>query len=194
MRQLSLFREATHALSDQEREGIDRLSTPTCPDTSSQWSDSCGPDGFSAKMFLHQMLQISRPHWTCLDTERLLLKRMPYCIQVNGGSGSSLSAVLRKSNDAESWTYLSNDAVRGLIRRAIKRKHSLYVLLRIRNDIVRRTILFGKTGESEYWIKSKEPNLRDCQTVGLMGYLKQRLQELQGMPVHPNNVLPFFKQ
>lgn len=33
-------------------------SIPTCPDTSLPWSDRAGPDGWSAKMFLHQTIAV----------------------------------------------------------------------------------------------------------------------------------------
>ncbi len=180
-RQLLLFLEATRALVDRERGEIDRRSTPISPDISLPWSGECGPDGWSAKMFLHQMLSILRPRWTYSDTERLLSGRTPLRIQVNGGSGSSLSAVLRKPGEVESWTFVSDNALRGLIRRGLRRNRPFHVLLRTQSDLAMVTVTCTKD-RCEFSILSSGQDLPDSPIAGLQDLVTTQWRALQGTP------------
>src|SRR5574341_1707700 len=60
MKQSFLFSEAIPALRAPVLEVSGPLVIPTCPDTSLPWSQDYAHGGWSARMFLHQMLAISR--------------------------------------------------------------------------------------------------------------------------------------
>ncbi len=180
MGQLPLFPEAIHVLSEAEQGAMAQVNTPTFPVISLPWSEDCGPGGWSAKMFLHQMMSTLRPHWTCSDTERLLCARMPIRLQVKTGSGISLSEVLKKPGKASPKAYTLPTTLIGLLRRATARGKSFRVLLRTEQDTIPAIVMFG-TDDCESWtLKSASP-LLDSLKDGLMDYLRQQWRALQEM-------------
>lgn len=155
--QLTLFAAAIPVLSGAGPGATDKAKAPTCPDTSLPWSEDCGPGGWSAKMFLHQMLQISQPHWKCSDTESLLSEQMPVHLQVREESEISLSDVIKKPGQASPESYTTPATIRGIIRRALARGRSFRVLLRTEHDTIPVTVTFS-TEDSESWtVKSGRP-------------------------------------
>ena len=186
MIQLALFQGEIRALSGQKPGASMELIIPTCPDTSLPWSASVGPNGFSAKMFLHQTLQTLRPRWTCSDTEALLSRQMPIRIQAKTEPEKLLSDVLKKPSSANSSSYISDKAARGLIRRNIIRRRAILVLLRTDADTMRVMVTFGTEGRDYgLQIKTKEKRLPAFLLDGLTDYLRQRLHELQETPSSP---------
>lgn len=99
--------------------------TPICPDGSLPWSGDCGPGGWSAKMFLHQMLSILDSRWKPSDTERLLSVSTAETLQVRVDGGSSLSAALLPSAPDSPELYLKLRSLSALIKRAARQKRPL---------------------------------------------------------------------
>lgn len=145
--QSDLFAEVTHALYEVERKEIEKRRVPTCPDISLPWSEAAGQNGWSAKMFLHQMMCFLKPHWKFLDTERLLSGQIPRYIQDKTNSAILLSAVLKKPGQADLSSYISERAVKGLLKRAKIRRTPILVLLRNDVDTMRVMVTFGTAGE-----------------------------------------------
>lgn len=179
--QLNLFQEEIHALSDRRQEAYGEAGPVlTGPDTSLPWSKEAGPDGWSAKMFLHQTIKIFAPHWRCSDTERLLSEQTPIRLQAKTEQETTLSDVIKPPVQRESDFILSDKAARGLISRNIKRQRDILVLLRTPADTMRVMVTFGTgPGGLEPLIKTKEQDLPDSLLDGLTDYLKQRLRELR---------------
>ncbi len=128
--QSMLFVEGIRAPAGLPRQGGARASTPICPDTSLPCSAECGPGGWSARMFLHQMLQTSWPRWTCSDTALLLSKSTPRILRLRIGGGSSLSDVLETSPPAWKRLYLTPRMIRWMLKHKINRRRGLNVLQR----------------------------------------------------------------
>jgi len=175
--QLPLFPEAIRVLVDRERNQFGVQNIPTCPDTSLLWLGDFAHDGWSARMFLHQMLVILRPRWTCLDTDRLLQTRMPHRIRAKIDGAKSLSAVLKSPGQAQPWVYLSDTAIKGLLRRCFRRQRAILVLLHTRGDTMRVMVTFGKGKNSELQIQMKEHDSLDFLKDGLLNYLTKRWHE-----------------
>lgn len=182
--QQDLFQAEIRVLSDQRHEASgDLKNVQTIPDTSLLWSKEAGPNGYSAKMFLHQTIKTFAPAWNCSDTERLLSEQTPIRLQAKTEQEILLSDVLKSPKQINSDFILSDKAVRGLIKRNIKRQRGILVLLRTHADTIRVMVTFGMGREGlEPQIKTKERDLQDSLLDGLTGYLRQRLQELQEMP------------
>lgn len=181
--QLTLFAEAIPALYEAKREQIDRRNIPTCPDITSPWLHNAGPDGYSAKMFLHQMMSNLHPHWNCLDTERLLSPQMPHRLPDKTEGAISLSDVLKKPGFADSKSYISEKASLGILKREKKRRRGILVLLRTASDTMRVTVSFGKDGEPCVLRTAKSvSDFPDSLSVGLMDYLKHVWRNSQETP------------
>lgn len=143
-RQQILFVEVIPVLRDLSPGGINRRDTPISPDTSLPWSGDFAHHGWSAKMYLHQMLSTSRPAWKPSDTESLLSRLTLEISPVRVGGGKSLSEVLEKTPPASNEYYLTAQMVAGLIRHALKRRRPLQrVLLRTPHGWRRRTVIVG---------------------------------------------------
>src|SRR5690554_3607946 len=155
---LPLFLEAIPVLSAAERAELGNVPVPTSPDTSSLWSDKCGPGGWSAKMFLHQMMSTLRPGWDVLDTERLLSEQTQVRLQAKTGSGISLSDVLKPPNCANLWSYRNLRQVKFLLQRALRRDRSFRVLLHGPTDMIPAIVTFG-TGSLESWTVKRGKDL-----------------------------------
>jgi len=183
--QLPLFPEAIRVLSEAERLQFTVRNIPTSPDISLPWSEESGPDGFSAKMFLHQMLSTLKPRWTVLDTKRLLSGRAPLRLQHNAESEILLSEVLKAPGRAKPSSYLNMRGMAGIIRRSIKRDRSLLVLLRTTNDTIPVTVSFGTDGPG-LSIPTNASSSADSLKIGLKDCLIHALQKLQETAVYPN--------
>jgi len=157
-------------------------SIPTFPDTSLPWSQDFALGGWSARMFLHQVLQSSARHWTPSDTEALLLKSMPLVLQASPGYVSSLSDAVKPAGNALLKSYCSEKMLHGLLRRALRRARSLRVLLRTHADMTPATITFGTGLDCESWTATSEKNLPGSLLDGLMDFLKARAPRCMETP------------
>ena len=108
----TLSPEAIPALSVRLPDWAGQAVIPTSPDISLPWSAACGPGGWSAKMFLHQMLLTSSPGWRPSDTERLLSRSILCCLRVRTGGGRSPSDILDPSPPDSAHLYTSLRSIR----------------------------------------------------------------------------------
>jgi hypothetical protein len=106
-RQLTFSSEEIPALHAPGLEPIDPACTPTSPDGSSPWPGDCAHDGWSARMFLHQMLSTSRSDWQPSDTESLLSRSTLAISQLRVAGGSSLSDALLPTAPDSPELYLT---------------------------------------------------------------------------------------
>jgi hypothetical protein len=148
---------------------------PTCPGTSSPWPHDCALGGWSARMFLHQMLCASRPGWRSSDTESLLSRSTLATLRARVGGGSSLSAALLPSSPDSPGLYLTPPMVSGLLRRALKRRRPLqHVLLRTPAGWLRRTLTVSSRGAGyALSIPSSANPSRGSPEAGLLAFLAQ---------------------
>lgn len=170
------LREVIHALSEAERDQMVKADIPTSPDTSLPWSENAGQDGWSAKMFLHQMISTSWHHWKSWDTERLLSGLTPLRLQAKGGSGISLSDQLKKPGRALPKAYSLPKTIVGLFRRASARCRSFRVLLRTERDTIPVIVTFGMGSFESLMVRSEHP-LPAYLLAGWLDFLRRALQE-----------------
>jgi len=175
--------EATPAQSTGTHDVDSRLDTPICPDTSLPWSDDFAHDGWSARMFLHQQLHISRPHWTPSDTERWLSASTLLHLRVKPGFEISLSDVITPVGVCSGKHFRSAKMIRGLVRRAWRWRRRLRVLLRTERGIIPTTITFGSPNAAcvSLTLKSAKP-LPDSLQDGLLAFLRQHAPECSATP------------
>jgi len=159
---------------------------PTCPATSSPWSQDAALGGWSARMFLHQVSSTSKPLWTTSDTERLLSASSPRHLRASFGRGITLSGVIKPPRKASATCFRTPRMVEGLIRRALARGRSLRLLLRTGRDTIPVIVTFGNkgTGYESWTLKSARP-LRASQRDGLLAFLKRHAPECSGTQRHP---------
>lgn len=166
-----------------EPEATEPQNIPTCPVTVSAWSDDAALNGWSARMFLHQLLTTSRPHWNVLDSERLLSAWTPFHIRDRAVNEISLSAVIKPAGKASEKSFMTSRTVEGIIRRAWARGRSFRLLLRIEQDTIPMIVTFGtrQNKSSEYWtVKSGKP-LPDSLKAGLLDHLKRHMPQDTGI-------------
>jgi len=175
---------ATRALHVPKPEAAGPLATPTSPDTSLPWSDECGPGGWSAKMFLHQMLSTSLPSWTCSDTRSLLSASTLPTLLLRAGGGSSLSDVLLDTAPTSSELYLTHRAMLGLARRAAMRRRPLRaVSQRTPHGWRQRIIIVSSRGVGYVFSVQKNANpLPGSPEAGLLGWLSDAVAQCAGTP------------
>ena len=168
-----LFAGEIHALHVPWPEGIDRANIPTCPDTSLPWSGDFALGGWSARMFVHQMLSTLLPGWRCSDTESLLSRSTLVISQVRVAGGSSVSDALLPCVPDSSDLYLTPQMVMGLLHRAAKRKRPLQrVLLRTQTGWLRKTLtVTNRDGAYECSIRPNANPCRGSPEAGLLDYL-----------------------
>jgi len=172
-RQLTLWQEETPAQNTAEREATEKARAPICPDTSLPWSDDFALNGWSARMFLHQLLSISQPVWKHSDTERLLSESTVPHLRANLGSEISLSDVIRSpAGNSQEPSFRTAKMVQGLIRRALARGRSLRLLLRTERDTTPVIVTFG-TNAMDYasWSLKSASALPDSLKDGLLDFL-----------------------
>gem|GEM_PF-2165697 len=176
--QSTLFAEEIHALHVPWPEGIGPASIPICPDTSLPWSGDFAHRGWSARMFVHQMLSTLLPGWSCSDTESLLSRSTLVISQVRVAGGSSVSDALLPCAPDSSELYLTPQMVMGLLRRAWKRKRPLQrVLLRTPTGWLRRTLtVTSRNGVYECSIRPNANPCRGSPEAGLLDYLARAVE------------------
>ena len=163
---------ATHAQSTPAPAATETATTPTSPDTSLPWSDDFALDGWSARMFLHQQLRTSTPHWRTSDTEQLLSDWTPQRLRGKAASATSLSDAIKKPGKASAESFRTSQMVRGLIRRALARGRSLRLLLRTEHDTIPAIVIFGKkVQDSGFWTVESGKRLPDYLGSGLLDFL-----------------------
>lgn len=181
--QSTLFAEEIPALRVPWPEGIGRVSIPTCPDTSLLWLGDFAHRGWSARMFVHQILSTSLPGWSCSDTESLLSHSTLVISQVRVAGGSSVSAALLSYAPDSSDLYLTPQMVVGLLRRGWKRKRPLQrVLLRTPTGWLRKTLtVTSRDGVYECSIRSNVKPCRGSPEAGLLDYLARAVESCSAM-------------
>jgi len=170
--QSMFFAVETPARSTVEHAAMGTLTVPTLPDTSLPWPEDTARGGWSARMFLHQLLTTSPQPWSHLDTERLLSEQTPHHLRAKLGSGISLSDVIKPPSRSYAGAYRSAKTVRGLMRRSLARGRSLRVLLRTERDTIPAIVTFTTPADCESWTLKSENNSLDSLAVGLMAFLK----------------------
>ena len=143
---------ATPALVAPKLGEIGHLKAPTCPDTSLPWQQDSRLGGWSARMFLHQMLSTGHLQWNCSDTELYISRSTLAILRVNLGKEITAShALMPTPPDASSSLYLSRAMLRGLAKRStIRTKQTRplqHVLQRTKEGgLQRRRLTFSKRG------------------------------------------------
>ena len=173
LNQLSLLPEEIHARHTRGRDLSGAVNIPTYPATSCPWSGDCDHNGFSARMFLHQLSITSLPRWQVSDTERLLSEWTPLELRGNPGCVTSLSDAIKPPGQTSPASFRSARMAGGLVRRALARGRSLRVLLRTEHDTIPVIVTFGNNGGCESWTLKSEKPLPDFLADGLMDVLKQ---------------------
>lgn len=185
VRQRTLFAEETLAQSDQELVDIDLLAIPTCPDTSLPWSDDYALGGWSARMFLHQMLCTSQPAWSCSDTESLLSRSILAISPVRVGDGTTcVPALMPESPPLSSGLYPTPASIAGLARRATKRRRPLQrVLLRTATGWLRKTLFCSSRGSGyAFSLPKRQKASRDSPEAGLLDFLNAAVEQCLARP------------
>lgn len=185
---LTLFVEATRVLSTAAPVPTGGPSTPTCPDTSLPWSDDCSLGGWSAKMYLHQLLATSTPRWQPSDTERVLLGWTLRRRHAKPASGTTLSDVINPPGTTQTKCFRTAHMVQGLIRRALARGRSLRLLLRTARDTIPVIVTFGsRAGGCESWTATSASALPDFLLNGLLDFLRRHAPGCAGMRCRPRS-------
>jgi hypothetical protein len=171
-----LFAEATRVLADPVPVPVatDPLIIPTCPDTSLPWQEDFALGGWSARMFLHQMLCALRPGWKCSDTESLLSRSILEISPVRvAGETTCVHAMTTTPPGLSSGLYPTPASIAGLARRAVKRKRPLQrVLLRTETGWRRKTLFVSSLGSGyEFYLPKRRNPSRDSPEAGLLDFL-----------------------
>ena len=177
-----LLSAVIRARSVLEPEATAPAIIPTSPATSLPWSEDCGPGGWSAKMFLHQMIATSRPAWNCSDTERLLSEQMPLRLHLSKESEISLSEQIKPPGRAFQDSFVSSNALRGILRRVLARNKSFRVLLRSETATIPVTVTFGNRPDCVSLTVTSEQPLPDSLLIGFLDCLRQHLPGPVEMP------------
>jgi len=147
---------------------------PTYRDTSLPWSDDFALHGWSAKMFLHQMLSNSSPHWKCSDTDSLLSNSTVAILRVRVAKDISVSDVLLTSCPSSSELFLTRRMILDLAKRAVKNRRRLQrVLLRTRTGWRRSVVIVSSRGGGfGFSLAKSEKPCKDSPEAGLLAYLE----------------------
>lgn len=183
-RQLTFSAEAIPALHAPGLEAIDPPSTPTWPDGSLPWSGDAAHGGWSARMFLHQTRSTLRSDWQPSDTESLLSRSTLEILQLRVAGGSSLSDALLTTAPDSPELYLTPAMVKGLARRAEKRRRPLQrVLLRTPRGWLRRTVTCTSQGVGYVFSIPAKPNpSKGSLEAGLLAFLARAVEEWSETP------------
>lgn len=180
--QLTLFVGETHAPSTPEPGVTEKAKAPISPDTSLPWLEDYDLGGWSAKMFLHQLLITSMQPWHTSDTEQLLSEWTPLRLRANLGSEISLSDVIKKPGKALEASFRTSKMVQGLIRRSLARGRSLRLLLRTEQDTIPVIVTFTNSEDYESWTVTSGKDLLDSQKNSLLDFLRQHAPASVAMP------------
>lgn len=181
--QLTLFAEVIPAPHIPERGQYGEQNMPISPDTSLPWSDDYAHDGWSARMFLHQLLSTSMQHWQPLDTERLLSEWTPRRLRANLARETSLSDAIKPPGQTLPTSFRTPKMVRGLIRRALARGRSLRLLLRTEHDTIPVIVTFTKADDYGSWTATSAKALPASLRDGLLDFLRQHAPECVVTPL-----------
>lgn len=181
--QLTLFTAEIPALGTAGPGGS-KPTHPTSPDISLPWSQSVGRDGWSAKMFLHQLLTISRPHWTPSDTERLLSEWTARRLRASPARESSLSDVIKPAGKAFANAFKTQRTLRSCIRRHYNGGRCLHVFVRTLDDFPMVSFLFGSNTHPDCasWIVKSASASPVCLPAGLEAFIEKLAQGSQATP------------
>lgn len=138
-----------------------RQNIPISPGTSCRWSDQSGRNGWSARMFVHQMCLTLFADWNYSDTELLLSNWMVHRLRPALDRESSVSDVLTIPwPDDLKGLALKPKTLRGLIRRAAKHQRNLcHVYYRLtQGSPIRRTRLTFTSQDADF-VNSPLPNV-----------------------------------
>jgi len=155
---------------------------PISPDTSLPWSQDYALDGWSARMFLHQIMSISMQHWQPSDTERLLSAWIPLKLLAKVGKGISLSAIIKPPGQASSISFRTPTMVRGLLRRTLKQRKSFRLLLLAERLTIPVIVIFTKPDDYASWMVTSAKPLPVSLRDGLLDFLKQHAPFFTAMP------------
>jgi len=171
--QLTLSLVVTHARKDPPQRAVINQDIPTCPDTSLPWSEDATHGGWSARMFLHQMLSHSNSAWKPSDTQRLLSNSTVKILRLRVAGGSSLSEILNIPLKELKKRFITQRALAGIIKRHVRREKPLrLVLLPTRYGIQRVTILCtNQEGDYVFSLRKNEKPSRDSPEAGLLTLL-----------------------
>ncbi len=177
-KQLTWFAGEIPALAAPWPKGIDKATIPTSPDTSLPWLVDRAHGGWSARIFVHQMLRTSQPDWSSSDTELLLSRSTLGISQVRVAGGRSLSDALLTVAPHSPELYLTPQMVLGLASRAEKRRRPLQrVFLRTRRGWRRRTLTVSSRDGA--FVFSLPKNAKPCKgspEAGLMDFLEAAVE------------------
>lgn len=168
----------------RSQETYKAVHPPTSPDTSLPWSQDAGPGGWSAKMFVHQMLAISQRPWNCSDTERLLSRSTAPRLPGNPGRESSLSEHLAATRTPSPTCFMSQQRVSSILRRHAAKGRSFRVFWRDGADVGSAMIAFGTRGDCASVRATKLSALPVCLPDGLVDFLKKHAGDVR-QRLHP---------
>lgn len=173
----------THVPSTAALAATETPDIPTFPDTTLPWSEDFSLNGWSARMFLHQLSITSTPRWEHSDTERWLSGWTPLRLRANLGNGTSLSDAIKPPGKASATCFRTARMVRGLMRRALARGKSFRLLLRTARDTIPVIVTFGSpVGDCASWTVTSGKPLRESLVDGLLNFLRQHAQESAEIP------------
>lgn len=155
--------------------------TPTSPDIFLPWSDDSALGGWSAKMFLHQVLRTSRPHWQASDTERLLSASTLRVSRGKVARATSLSRVLKPTRLRLSEpSEVTPASMRCLVRKCTRLGRSLRVLVCADGAALPMIVSFGRKDGSDAWTARSARPSQGCQLGGLLECLRALVRDCAG--------------
>ena len=172
-----------HAPAVQGQNPYGDRPVPTCPDTSLPWSQDAAHGGWSARMYLHQTIATSAPHWRPSDTDLLLSQQMPSRLRLKTDGVISLLRQMTPIGFDHSQDHLSLRAILGLLNRSARRHRPVFVLLRADSDMIIGIITYGKEGDCESLTVRSADGSVDTRTDGLQDYLRRLLRECTATPL-----------
>jgi len=180
--QLTLFVEVIPAPHIPGQAQYGEQDIPISPDISLPWLDDCVHNGWSARMFLHQLLTISMPDWQPLDTEQLLSGWTPQRLRANLARETSLSDAIKSPGKTLPASFRTARMVQGLIRRALARGRSLRLLLRTEHDTIPVIVTFTKANDCASWTAMSAKPLLASLRDGLLDFLRRHAPECVETP------------
>lgn len=167
------FAVETLAHSDL-RQGLSTAQNPkTCGHTTLKSCEGCDLFGCSESMCRPPTQTNVRQCSLTQDTRSSSSKWTAPRLRARVASVSTYAECLLPRGSAQSRCFLSENAIRGILNRVVKRKKSLRVLLRSRSGTTPVTITFlTKDSGCVSWTASSENDSRDFTTDGLIAFLR----------------------
>jgi hypothetical protein len=173
----TLFAEVTRALSTPSPAPISNPCTPTLPDTSLPWLEDFALNGWSARMFLHQLQTTLELHWEPSDTDMLLSASIAPRLLAKVERESSLSENIKRPGQAFASSFPSQKTVAAAVRRALERERSFRLLLNEDSGPVPVIVTSLNQPGSERWTLRSEKPLPDSRAAGLRDLMTRLAQE-----------------